>query len=73
MNKAEILASLSTLSVKERSEVMTQLIRLEEEEHGIGPSSEEARMLDRELVDYEAEPNEVAPWETVRARLRSRG
>ena len=73
MSKTEILASLSTLSVQERSEVMAQLIRLEEEEHSIAPSTEEARVLDRELVDFEADPSAVAPWEMVRTRLRSRG
>ena len=58
MSKAEILAELSNLTAEDREEILDRLWRMEEEEairHG--PTISERTLLDRELGDYEAEPD----------------
>ncbi|MGH8021933.1 MAG: hypothetical protein ACREIA_27355 [Opitutaceae bacterium] len=71
MSKAEILAVLPGLSPDERTEILDQLWRLEEEDAlRQGPSTQEKELLDRELSKYQEDPDAVTPWKIAEARLR---
>ena len=70
MSKAEILAELPNLTAEDREEILDQLWRLEEEEAlRLGPTASEKTLLDRELDEYRANPDDVRPWSDVKARL----
>lgn len=73
MSKADILAELPKLTAADRGDILDQLWSLEEQEalrHG--PSAPEKAVLDAELADYAASPNDGSTWAEVQARLRQR-
>lgn len=73
MSKADILAELPKLTADDRSEILDQLWSMEEQEAlRRGPSPEEKTLLDAELADYAANPNDGSSWAEVQARLRQR-
>ncbi len=75
MSKAEILQELPKLKPDERQEVLERLWQMNEDDllgRGATPSAEEKALLDRELSDYESNPNAGASWSDVEARLRAR-
>ena len=73
MSKSDILAELPKLDARERSEILDELWRMEEEDAlRNGPRPHEKAMLDSELADYETSRDAGAPWSEVKARLRRR-
>jgi putative addiction module component (TIGR02574 family) len=71
MSKAEIIGELPKLNSNERREILDRICELEERDllNGVGPTSEEKALLDRELEDYRRNPEDGSPWEEVEARL----
>jgi hypothetical protein len=69
MSTQEILAELPRLSAKDRAEIMARLCHLEE---AAGPTEREKTLLEEAQADYDANPSQVAPWNEVERRLRSR-
>ena len=69
MSKAEILAELPKLTAEDRSDILTQLWRMEE---ASGPTGREKQLLDEAHASYETNPNAGSPWSEVEARLRRR-
>jgi hypothetical protein len=74
MSKADILNELSKLGPNDRQQVLDKLWELEERDllQGIGPTPEEQRLLDRELDDYQCNPDAGAEWEGVQKKLLER-
>jgi hypothetical protein len=74
MSKAEILSELPKLKPEERREVLESLWDLEERDllNGIGPSTDEKALLNREHDEFEKHPEVGAVWSETKARLRSR-
>jgi hypothetical protein len=73
MSKAEILQELPKLNASELREIQERIWQLEEEELLNGhanPTAEEKELLDRELQDYEREPEIGSNWEDVQSRLK---
>jgi len=72
MSKADILSELPKLKPEERRELLESLWELEERDllNGIGPSSAEKALLDRELEEYQRNPNAGSGWDEVALRLR---
>lgn len=69
MGKADIIDSLSELSLADRSEILTRLLELEAAESQ-QPSASEKQLLDDELERHRADPMPGTPWEVVERRLR---
>jgi putative addiction module component (TIGR02574 family) len=74
MSKAELLEEFTKLTPAERSELWDALWTLEERQLlGIStPTAEEKAVLDREMEDYQKDPQAGTPWPEVEARLRNR-
>jgi len=74
MSKAEILEELPKLAPGERRDIFERLCELEERDllDGVGPTTEEKALLDREWEDYQKRPNAGSSWEEVEARLLNR-
>ncbi len=72
MSKAEILAGLSTLEPDEREQVFQRLCELQEKDllEGVGPSSEEKKLLDEALAEFERDGNPGTPWRDVLRGVR---
>jgi putative addiction module component (TIGR02574 family) len=72
MSKAEILQELPNLGPEERREIFERICELEDHYllKGGAPTAEEKAILDRELKEYESNPNAGSSWEEVEARLR---
>lgn len=72
MSKAEILAELPKLKLADRREIFDRICEMEESDllHGSEPSAEEKGLLDRELEDYQKNPDAGSSWEEVKARVR---
>jgi putative addiction module component (TIGR02574 family) len=72
MSKADILAELPNLERGDRQEILERIWDLEECDllQGSEPSPEEKKLLDRELEEYQRNPNAGSSWEAVEARLR---
>ena len=71
MSKAEIIGQLPKLKPNERREILDRICELEEQDllNGVGPTSEERALLDREFEDYRRNPEARSTWEEVEARL----
>jgi putative addiction module component (TIGR02574 family) len=69
MSKAEILAELTRLSPRDRSEILEELWRLEE---AAGPTPAEKAILREAQEAYEKVGDAGSPWPEVQARLRKR-
>jgi len=66
------LIEIASLSREERIEIMNVILDSFAAEADTMPLSNELRQeLDRRLADYEANPDDVATWEDVKARLQS--
>ena len=67
MSNADILNELPKLRPDDRQQVLDKLWELEEHDllQGIGPTPEEKCLLDRELEDYQRNPDTGANWEEV--------
>ena len=72
MSKAEILNELPRLELRERREIFERIGELEEQEllKGGEPTAEEKALLDRELEEFQQNPQAGSTWEEVEARLR---
>ncbi len=68
MSKEQLIAELEKLTPEERQEIFEAFWPQELR----GPTEEEKALLDREIEEYEKNPNVGEPWETVLARLRSK-
>ena len=72
MNKAEILNELPKLGLRERREIFERIGEMEEQDllKGGEPTAEEKALLDRELEEFQKNPQAGSTWEEVEARLR---
>lgn len=72
MSKTEILQELPRLALEERREIFERICELEETDllKGCEPTSEEKVLLDRELDDYQRNPDPGSAWHEVQARVR---
>ncbi len=66
MSKEQLIAELEKLTPEERDEIFEAFWPPELR----GPTEEEKALLDREIEEYEKNPNAGEPRETVLARLR---
>ncbi|MGA2751305.1 MAG: addiction module protein [Verrucomicrobiota bacterium] len=72
MSKSEILEELPKLAHGDRREILERILDMEEADllGGAQPDADEKSLLDRELEEYQANPNAGAEWKEVEARLR---
>jgi putative addiction module component (TIGR02574 family) len=72
MSKAEILRELPRLPLGERREIFERIIELEDQDllKGGEPTPEEKALLDRELEEYQRNPDVGSSWEEVKERVR---
>jgi hypothetical protein len=72
MSKADILGELPNLGQGDRREILERIWEMEEADllKGVQPDAEEKALLDREFVEYQANPNAGADWKEVEPRLR---
>jgi hypothetical protein len=72
MSKSDILGELPNLGRGERREILERIWEMEEAELLAGgqPDADEKVLLDRELEEYQANPNAGAEWKEVQSRLR---
>ncbi|MGA9779923.1 MAG: addiction module protein [Limisphaerales bacterium] len=71
MSKTEILAELPKLGVADRREILDRICEMEERDllNG-GATPEEKALLDRELEEYQRNPEAGSSWNEVEARIR---
>ncbi|GAA5129706.1 addiction module protein [Luteolibacter yonseiensis] len=68
------LDELKKLPIEERKQIVQELqITIEEEESDYQEPPELLAELERRLEAYHADPSTAIPWETVKAKLLSRG
>jgi putative addiction module component (TIGR02574 family) len=74
MSKADILRELPNLPPDERRQIFETLCDLQERDliNGESPSPGEKALLDRELEEYNKNPDAGSSWEEVEARLLNR-
>ena len=72
MSKAEILNELPKLGLGERREIFERIGEMEEQDliKGGEPTTEEKALLDRELEEFQKNPQAGSTWAEVEARLR---
>ena len=72
MSKAEILHELPKLELSELREIFERIGELEEQDllKGGEPTAEEKALLDRELEEFQQNPQAGSSWAEVEARLR---
>ncbi len=72
MSKAEIMAALPGLGLVERREILERIYEIDEKDllKGGEPNADEKRLLDRELEEYNTNPEAGSTWKEVEARLR---
>jgi putative addiction module component (TIGR02574 family) len=71
MSKMEILAELPKLDSEERREIFDRICEIEERDILIGKiTPQEKALLDRELEEYQRNPEAGSTWEEVEARIR---
>ena len=68
----EILAELPKLGFEERREIFERIGELEEYDllHGAKPTAEEKNLLDRELEEFQKNPQAGSTWNEVESRVR---
>ena len=71
MSKAEILQELPKLPLGERREIFQRIVELEDQEliKGGEPTRDEKDLLDRELEEYQRNPDAGSSWEEVEDRV----
>ena len=75
MSKAEILAELPKLNLRDRAEIRRKLAELDGDEwlDGDEPLTDaEKALLDARLLAYQKDPEAGSSWEEVEARIRAR-
>jgi hypothetical protein len=72
MSKMEILAELPKLDLTDRREIFERIGELEEYDllHGGKPTAEEKTLLDREVEEFQKNPEAGSTWNEVEARIR---
>ena len=72
MSKAEILNELPRLGLGKRREIFERIGELEEQDllKDGEPMAEEKALLDRELEEFQQNPQAGSTWAEVEARLR---
>lgn len=71
MSKMEILAELPKLKLADRREIFDRICEMEERDLITGGATEEEKaLLDRELAEYQKNPEAGSDWDEVEARLR---
>jgi putative addiction module component (TIGR02574 family) len=71
MSKMEILAELPKLKLADRREIFDRICEIEENDLLTGGATDEEKaMLDRELAEYQKNPEAGSSWNEVEARLR---
>jgi putative addiction module component (TIGR02574 family) len=71
MSKMEILAELPKLGIEERREIFERICEIEERDLLNGAATPaEKDLLDRELEDYQRNPEAGSSWNEVVARIR---
>jgi hypothetical protein len=74
MSKADILEQLPNLKPEERQEIRAKLNELDGMSGGAWANDEltdaEKSILDRELVEYQKNPEAGSAWEEIEARIR---
>jgi putative addiction module component (TIGR02574 family) len=75
VSKQQILDELPKLPPEERRQILERLGDLEDRDlaEGKGITAEEAALLDRELAEFQNDPNAGSRWEDVERRLMRRG
>jgi putative addiction module component (TIGR02574 family) len=68
MSKADILNALSKLKPEERQEIRAKLNELDGANDDL--TEMEKSILDRELAEYQKNPEAGSSWEEVEARIR---
>ena len=73
MTKADILAELPSLRSDERRQVFERLCELQEADLllGVGPTTEEKKLLDEALAEYRRDGDRGKPWREVLNRIRA--
>ena len=73
MSKVEILAELPRLELAERREIFDRICEIEEHDMlcGAGATVEEKALLDRELEEYQRNPEAGSAWKEVESRIRN--
>lgn len=71
MSKAEILNELPRLGLGERREIFERIGEMEDQDllKGGEPTAEERALLDRELEEFQKNPQAGSTWAEVEARL----
>jgi hypothetical protein len=71
MSKLEILVEYPKLELADRREIFDRICEMEERDllNG-GATDEEKSLLDRELEEYQRNPDAGSSWTEVEARLR---
>ena len=76
MSKADILEQLPNLKPEERQEIRAKLNELDGMSGGAWANDEltdaEKSILDRELVEYQKNPEAGSAWEEIEARIREK-
>lgn len=72
MSKMEILAELPRLQAEERREIFERIGELEEYDllHGGKPTADEKALFDRELEEFQKNPEAGSSWNEVETRIR---
>jgi hypothetical protein len=67
MSSAEIMAQLPRLKAEERRQLFERLCELQEQDllSGVGPTSDEKRLLDEALAEFDRDGNPGTPWRDV--------
>jgi len=75
MSKQDILDQLPKLAPDERRQILERLCDLQDKDltDGKGITADEAALLDRELEEFQRNPNAGSSWEDVERRLTRRG
>ena len=70
MSKMEILEELPKLAVRDRREIFERICEIEENDLLNEATAEEKNLLDRELKDFQKNPEAGSSWAGVESRLR---
>jgi len=70
MSKMEILEELPKLQARDRREIFERICEIEENDLFNEATAEEKDLLDRELKDFQKNPEAGSTWTEVENRLR---
>ena len=73
MSKADILAELPKLKAEERTQVFERLCEVQELDllRDDGPTTQEKKLLDEALAEFERDGQPGVPWREALHRVRS--